>query len=48
MASLNANCYPGYRSTCLAMIRLDSKEVKHKDYDAEVILMINPQEEQLH
>jgi hypothetical protein len=43
MASLIAIYYPGYWSICLAMTRLENKEVKHKDYDAEVVLMINPQ-----
>jgi hypothetical protein len=44
MAALTAICYPLCRSTGLARTGLECKQVKHKDYDAVVVLMINPKE----
>jgi hypothetical protein len=48
MAALTAICYPLCRSTRLAITGLERKEVKHNDYDAEVVLMITPQGRPLH
>jgi phosphatidylserine synthase len=43
MAALTAICYPLCRLTCLARAGLECKQVKHKDYDAVVVLTVNPQ-----
>jgi hypothetical protein len=48
MAALTAIYYPLCRPTYHAMTGLECKEVKHRDYDAEVVLMINPQGKPLH
>jgi hypothetical protein len=48
MASLPAICYPLCWSTGVAMMRSESKEVRHRDYHPEVVLITNPQGKQLH
>jgi hypothetical protein len=40
MDALTAIYYSLCRSICLAMTGLECKEVKHKDYGTEVVLMI--------
>jgi hypothetical protein len=43
MASLTAIYYLVYWSICVAIMRSECKAVRHRDYDAEVVLMTKPQ-----